>query len=237
MTPPRQRRWLWLVAAGAVLAAAMIAWLALRGPRVDGLPLRYAPLVRTLQFSARVSTLSRVDVGPTVTGRVAQVLVREGAQVRKGDVLVQLESAELRAALTQAVASERQAQARLSGLRSTGRSGAQATLAQANATLVAATAELNRVQQLVAQGFFSMSRLDDVRRAVDVARAQQSGAQAQTRAVGDGGTDVTQAQAQLTAGQAATAAAQARLAQAAVLAPADARVLIRRGRLFSRARP
>ena len=129
MTPPRQRRWLWLVAAGALLAAAVILWLALRGPRVDAVPLRYAPLVRTLQFSARVTTLSRVDVGPTVTGRVAQVLVREGAQVRKGDLLVQLESAELRAALTQAIASERQAQARLSGLRSTGRSGAQATLA------------------------------------------------------------------------------------------------------------
>ena len=227
MTPLRQRRWPWLVAAGAVLAAAVIAWLALRGPRVDTLPLRYAPLVRTLQFSARVTTLSRVDVGPTVTGRVAQVLVREGAQVRKGDVLVQLESAELRAALTQAIASERQAQARLSGLRSTGRSGAQATLAQANATLVAATAELNRVRQLVAQGFFSMSRLDDAQRAVDVAKAQQSGAQAQTRAVGDGGTDVTQAQAQLSAARAATVAAQARLAQAAVLAPADARILTR----------
>ena len=227
MTSLRRRRWLWLVAAGAVLAVAVIAWLALRGPRVDALPLRYAPLVRTLQFSARVSTLSRVDVGATVTGRVAQVLVREGALVRRDDVLVQLESAELRATLTQGVASERQAQARLSGLRSTGRSGAQATLAQANATLVAATAELNRVHQLVAQGFFSMSRLDDARRAVDVARAQQSGAEAQTRAVGDGGTDVTQAQAQLAAGQAATAAAQARLAQAAVLAPADARVLTR----------
>ena len=227
MTSLRRRRWLWLVAAGAVLAVAVIAWLALRGPRVDALPLRYAPLVRTLQFSARVSTLSRVDVGTTVTGRVAQVLVREGALVRRDDVLVQLESAELRATLTQGVASERQAQARLSGLRSTGRSGAQATLAQANATLVAATAELNRVQQLVAQGFFSMSRLDDARRAVDVARAQQSGAEAQTRAVGDGGTDVTQAQAQLAAGQAAAAAAQARLAQAAVLAPADARVLTR----------
>lgn len=227
MTSLRRRRWLWLVAAGAVLAVAVIGWLALRGPRVDALPLRYAPLVRTLQFSARVSTLSRVDVGTTVTGRVAQVLVREGALVRRDDVLVQLESAELRATLTQGVASERQAQARLSGLRSTGRSGAQATLAQANATLVAATAELNRVHQLVAQGFFSMSRLDDARRAVDVARAQQSGAEAQTRAVGDGGTDVTQAQAQLAAGQAATAAAQARLAQAAVLAPADARVLTR----------
>ena len=205
----------------------MFAWQALRGPRVDAVKLSYAPLVRTLQFSARVATLSRVDVGSTVTGRVAQVLVNEGAQVRKGDVLVQLESDELRAALTQAVASERQAQARLNGLRSTGRSGARAALAQSDATLLAANAEFARVRQLVAQGFFSASRLDEAQRAVDVARAQQSGSTAQSQAVGDAGTEVMQAEAQLAALQAATAAAQARLKQTAVLAPADARVLTR----------
>ena len=211
----------------AIAAAAVFAWQALRGPRVDVLALRYAPLVRTLQFSARVATLSRVDVGSTVTGRVARVLVNEGAQVRKGDALVQMESDELRAALTQAVASERQAQARLNGLRSTGRSGARAALAQSDATLLAAEAELARVKQLVAQGFFSASRLDEAQRAVDVARAQQSGFRAQIQAIGDGGTEVMQAEAQLAASQAATAAAQARLQQTAVLAPADAQVLTR----------
>jgi HlyD family secretion protein len=225
-TPPRRRRWPWLVAAVAT-AAAVFAWQTLRGPRVDALSLSYAPLVRTLQFSARVATLSRVDVGSTVTGRVARVVVNEGAQVRQGDVLVQLESDELRAALTQAIASERQAQARLNGLHSTGRSGARATLAQSDATLVAAEAELVRVKQLVAQGFFSASRLDEAQRAVDVARAQQSGSRAQSQAVGDAGTEVIQAEAQRAAAQAATVAAQARLKQTALLAPADARVLTR----------
>ena len=227
VTPPRRRRWPWLVAVVAIAAVAVFAWQALRGPQVDALPLSFAPLVRTLQFSARVASLSRVDVGSTVTGRVSQVLVNEGVQVRKGDVLVQLESDELRSALTQAVASERQAQARLKGLRSTGRSGARAALAQSDATLRAAESELARVRQLVAQGFFSASRLDEAQRAVDVARAQQSGSQAQSQAIADSGTEVMQAQAQLAASQAASAAAQARLKQTAVLAPADARVLTR----------
>ena len=199
----------------------------LRGPQVDALVVQSAPLVRTLQFSARVATLSRVDVGSTVTGRVAQVRVMEGTQVRQGDVLVQLESDELRAALTQAVAAERQAKARLEGLRSTGRTAAQAARAQADASLQAASASLARVQQLVAEGFYSPAQLDEARRAVDVARAQQLGAQAQLQATADAGTEVAQAQAQWALAQAATVAAQARLAQATLVAPADARVLVR----------
>ncbi|MGC1172350.1 HlyD family secretion protein, partial [Polaromonas sp.] len=192
-----KRGWIWIGVVTVITAAAGVAWFVQRSPKVDVVELHYAPLLRTLQFSARVATLSRVDVGSTVTGRVAQVRVAEGAQVRQGDVLVQLETEELRAAVTQAVASERQAQARLAGLRSTGRTAAQASLAQADSTLKAAEAEMVRTQQLVKQGFLSEARLDEVRRAVEVARAQQAGARAQIQANAEAGTDVAQAQAQL----------------------------------------
>lgn len=222
-----KRRWLWLAGGVVVVAVAVTGWRVLRAPRVDVVALSQAPLLRTLQFSARVATLSRVDIGSTVTGRVARVLVVEGAQVRKGEVLVQLESDELRAAVAQAVAAEQQAAARLAGLRSSGRSAAKAGLAQADSTLKAAQAELVRTQQLVAQGFVSVARLDDAQRAVDVARAQQAAARAQTQANDDAGTDVAQAQAQLALARAATQVAQARLVQTAVSAPADARVLLR----------
>jgi HlyD family secretion protein len=176
-----KRHWIWLAIIMAAIAAAVFGWMTLRSPQVAAVEVRYAPLLRTLQFSARVATLSRVEVGSTLTGRVARVAVAEGAQVRAGEVLLSLETDELRAALAQAVAAERQAEA----------------------TLQAARATLRRVQQLVAQGFYSAAQLDDARRAADVALAQQGSVRA------------------------ATAAARARLAQAAVLAPTDARVLTR----------
>ena len=222
-----KRWWVLALGAAALAVAVAVAALALRGPQVDTLVLQSAPLVRSLQFSARVATLSRVDLGSTVTGRVAQVRVAAGAQVRRGELLVQLESDELRAALAQAVASERQSQARLAGLRSSGRAAAQAAVAQADATLRAASASLARAQQLVAEGFYSPAQLDEARRAVDVAQAQQRNAQAQSQANADAGTDVVQAQAQLALAEAATVAARARLAQADLVAPADARVLVR----------
>lgn len=224
-----QRRWaLGLSAAALALAALGIAGAAwLRGPQVQVIEMQRAPLVRTLQFSARVATLSRVDIGSTITGRVAQVLVAEGASVQAGDALVQLEDQEWRAALAQARAAEQQAQARLAGLRGSGRTASQAGLAQAQASERAAEAALVRAQQLVAQGFYSAAQLDEARRAAAVARAQASSARAQVQANADAGTDVVQARAQLDAARAATQAAQARLAQATLRAPSAARVLLR----------
>jgi len=85
------RRAVWLFVALAAVVAALAVWWATRPPTVPAVTLRAAPLVRTLQFSARVATPSRVDVGSTLTGRVVQVAVDEGAQVRKGELLVRLE--------------------------------------------------------------------------------------------------------------------------------------------------
>ena len=222
------RRLVWVLGAVvALLALATAGALWLRGPKVEVIELRIAPLVRTLQFSARVATLSRVEVGSTITGRVDQVRVVEGAAVRAGDALVQLEDAEWRAALAQAQAAEQQARARLAGLRSSGRTTAQAALAQADATERTAQAALVRAQQLVVQGFYSAAQADEARRAATVAQEQARSARAQVQANADGGTDLAQAQAQLDVARAATAAAQVRLAQATLRAPTDARVLLR----------
>jgi len=217
---------LFFIAAACVLALGA-GWWFTRAAAVSGVEVRAAPLVRTLQFSARVSALSRVDVGSTITGRVLQVLVKEGDVVKKGDALLMLETEELKAAVLQAQANEQLAAAKLAGLRSTGRSAVQSTVTQAESVLIAAQAELQRTQKLVAQGFLSPARLDEVLRAVAVAQAQVTGAQAQKSANADQGTDIVQAQAQLVSAKSATTAAKARLAQVAISAPANAKVIDR----------
>lgn len=222
-----KRRTLGWIAGALVLGGGALAALMLRAPVVDAVQVHAAPLVRTLQFSARVATLSRVDIGSTLTGRVAQVPAQEGQQVRQGELLIQLEDDELRGALAQAVAAERQAQARLAGLRSTGRTSIQATQAQTEATLRTSQANLARAEQLVAQGFYSAAQWDEARRAVKIAQAQQSSAQAQLQANAESGSDILQAQAQWEAARAASASAKARLEQTRLRAPLAAQVLQR----------
>jgi HlyD family secretion protein len=224
---PMNSRMLAVLLVAAVPLAAGLAWVALRPPLVPAVQVEARPLTRTLVFSARMASASRVDVGSTLTGRVETVAVREGDRVRRGDVLLRLESEELRAALAQARASERQAAARLAGLKSTGRIAVQAAVAQTESVLRAALADLQRTQDLVARGFLGAARLDDAQRAVAVAQAQRDGAVAQAEANADGGTDIAQARAQLELARSAATAAQARLEQAQIAGPADARVLLR----------
>lgn len=226
MSRMSRRKILVLVLLALAVAALAGAW-AWRAPVVPAVAVLQAPLVRTLLFSARVATASRVDLGSTLTGRVREVRVAEGALVKGGDVLVRLESDELRAALDQALAGERQAAARLAGLRSSGRSAAQATVTQADSVLQQARADLLRTQDLVARGFLSEARLDEARKAVAVAEAQQAGARAQRSANDEQGSDLLQAEAQLALARGAVAAARARLEQAVLAAPADGRVLAR----------
>lgn len=217
--------WVALLVVLLLSLAVLAGWW--RGTPADAVALQPQTLVRTLQFSARVASQTRVDLGSTLTGRVEAVLVEEGAAVKRGQALLRLESQELNAALAQADAVERQAAARLAGLRSTGQVSAQAAVSQAEAAVRAAQAAWARTQQLVAQGFLSDAALDESRRAREVAQAQLANAQAQARASGERGSDQAQVQAQLAAAQAASQAARAKLAQATLLAPADGRVLLR----------
>lgn len=147
-------RWFVLAAILGLAAAALaLAWRATAAPAYTVQP---AALVRTLQFSARVAALTRVEVGSTLTGRVERVAVREGDTVQRGQLLVLLETDELRAAQAQALAGERQAQA----------------------TVQAAQATLARTEQLVQQNYTSTAQLDEARRALDVAQAQLGAARA-----------------------------------------------------------
>jgi HlyD family secretion protein len=209
-----------------VALAGLLAWRA-RPVATESLVLKPQSLQRTLLFSARVLTPSRVELGSTLTGRVAAVVVDEGDTVAAGDVLVQLESDELRAALQQAEATLRQALARSASQQAVARPGADAAWLQAEATRAAAERELARSQELVSQGFLSPARLDEVQRSLAVATAQRDAARAQAEANRAGGPELAGIEAQRQAAEAALRVARARLEQASLRAPAAARVITR----------
>jgi HlyD family secretion protein len=224
LKPKRSKLLVTSVVFGVLVAISSIWWFT-RPPMATATVVGQEPLLRTLQFSARVATTSRVDVGSVATGRVVKVLVVEGAEVRRGDVLLSMETTELDATLLQSKAAELQASARLAGIRSTGLMVAEASVSQADSVENKAASDLARIEGLAEKGFVSSTQRDQARSALEVAIAQSKSALAQRRATQS--TDVSQAQSQLAVARAATAAASARLGQSNVLAPADAKVLTR----------
>lgn len=215
------------MALALALALAVLAFMFVgSAPAVPVAAVRAAPLVQTVVVSARVVSPTRVLLGSTLTGRVARFVPREGARLRADEVVIELEDAEWNAALQQADAALASARARLQAQQQLTLPLAAEQLVQAEANAAAAERERQRSESLFAQGFIGQARLDEVRRAAEVALAQQRSAQAQQRANASG-PELLQAQLRVAEAEAARSAAQARLAQASVRAPAAATLLQR----------
>ena len=236
-SPDRRQRWLALARrhAGKVLllvAALLLAGLAgprwLQGPQVQVETVVQRDFVQSVVASGRVETPHRVDLGAQITGTVQRVPVAEGQSVAAGTALIELESTELRAALSQASRAVLQAQARLRQLREVQGPVADQALAQAQANHAAARQALARSRELLGQGFIGQAALDETQRAEQVAAAAVRSAQQQAVAARPDGSDAALADATLAQARAGVDAARARLRYATISAPVAGTLISRK---------
>lgn len=155
-------------------------------------------------------------VSPQVAGQVTRVLVENNQLVHAGQPLVEIDSAQFRLALTQALAAQQQAETAL-GQATAGVAVARASLAQAGADLASARAAAVRAQQDLKR-YQNLRRVNPralARSTVDQAIASARSATAEQRAAEQ---RVLSARAQIASAQAAVAGAHARIdtAQAGV---------------------
>ena len=183
--------------------------------------------VQTVVATGRIESPHRVDLGVQLTGTVQAVPVQEGQIVSAGQVLIQLQDAELRASLRQAELAVTQAQAKLRQLREVQAPVAEQTLSQAQANQDATVRGLERTQNLFEQGFLGQAALDEAQRAEQVARAQRKVAQQQLNSARAGGSDMAVTESALLQAQAGAELAAARLRYATVLAPAAGTLIAR----------
>jgi HlyD family secretion protein len=162
----KPRRWGRWIIAGLILIGA--AALILRPGKIE---IQATSVVTTypsqqyaqLTASGYVVAQRRAAVASKATGRLVLLNVREGSQVKKGDVLARLDASDVQASMAQAQAGIRQA---------------EAGVAQANVELVNAESELKRSNGLRAQGFVSIQALDAANNRVNAAKAAIKLAQA-----------------------------------------------------------
>jgi membrane fusion protein (multidrug efflux system) len=151
-------------AAGAALLAALAALTGCKGgsnaaqapPPIEVGVVKVAQRAVTVyeEYVAQAQAAYTIDLRSQVTGLLERQVVPDGAQVRKGDLLYQIDPRPFEAAVAQA----------------------EANLAQAQARLINAQQTLARYDELVGQGFVSKQQYQN-------AQADQKQAAAQVRAM------------------------------------------------------
>ena len=203
------------------------AWSVRRGAEVQVVAAQRQDIVQSVVATGRVNAAARIAISSEVAATVSEVRVREGQAVRAGEVLVRLSDAEPRAALAQALAALAEARSRALQQSSVGALVSEQTQVQAQAALLVAQRDHERIRQLVAQGFFAPQRLDEARRALDTAQSALTSAQVQALANQPRGVEPQLAAARTAQAEANRRMAQARLARLVLRAPVDAVVLRR----------
>lgn len=225
---PRTGRSRWLWGGSAVVLLGVAAVLAVRlvgqGSRDDGL----------LQVSGRIEG-DLILVAPKTAGRVVELLVREGDEVRAGQLLARLEQASVGAQFAEAQAGQRafeaQAEAQARGLEllraetpiqlAAARAGvqaAQAELRRAEAVSAQEARDLERARELARQGFVGPQAVERSELAQRAARDQEAAARAASARALEAARDAELAPHRIRARSAETAATRAQAQAAAARA-------------------
>jgi HlyD family secretion protein len=214
------RRWRWVLGTGAAALALLLGGRALLGPKVPVWVAEKRELVQRVVASGRVLAPARIQIGSVVVGRVTRVAVEKGDRVKAGQVLVQLDDAESRAALAQARSAVAQAAARLEQVEVVSAQVTTQAVRQAELRLEQAEVKLARNRTLAEAGSVSRSDLDDALQARDLAASQLATARIQANAVATG-SDRRVVQAALEQARGAEQAALARLDQLQIRSPSE----------------
>ena len=118
-----------------------------------------------------------VSVSPQVNGQVVQVFVRNGAKVKRGDLLFRIDPQPYRVALEQAQAQLANAQLQTQVLRTTA-AGTSGDITGAQANFAIKRNALGRQQALLRQGFTTKADYEDALNEVKTAETQLADARA-----------------------------------------------------------
>ncbi|MHB1329371.1 MAG: efflux RND transporter periplasmic adaptor subunit, partial [Gemmatimonadales bacterium] len=161
------RRYRWWLAALVALAIALLAVARAWPDAVEATRVERRDVARLIVLTGRVRPPTRPNLGAATTGVVQRVLVRDGEQVREGQLLVQLDDAQPRAAVAEARAALASA-----------RGQALAVRTQAGTALAQAERDLERARRLYQAGAVSTREVELAARAAEDSRSIAAAANA-----------------------------------------------------------
>ena len=159
------------------------------GPKIPAALVVQRDFIQTIVATGHVETPHRISVGSQIVGVVKNIPVSEGQIVQAGQVLIELDDAEWRAAAQQADMLVLQAQARLRQVREVQAPVAAQSLVQAEINVSYAEKQWHRNVDLFTKSFISQAALDEAKKNVDLTQAQLQTAKKQVQTTHPTGSD------------------------------------------------
>jgi membrane fusion protein, multidrug efflux system len=211
------------------LLGLLVSLVALVGVVITGVLVTRRANERPSTYDATIQAYI-VNMAPEVSGSIVELNVVDNQQVKKGQVLFQIDPKPYQLSVDQARAAVQGLEAELSVMKSevasqtSGAAAAATGINTAEAQLELAASTLNRMQPLLGRGFITAEQVDQARTAKETAqvaleRARQMAAQAREAI-----TSTKPTEAQLDGARASLALAERNLDKTAVRSPSDGRI-------------
>ncbi|HME36174.1 MAG TPA: efflux RND transporter periplasmic adaptor subunit [Candidatus Sulfotelmatobacter sp.] len=222
-TPPWPR-WIWLTLVVLAVVALLYSYFHQTPLKVRAATVQRGPIRSLVSTNGKIEPIQNFEAHAPISTTVKQLLVKEGDHVRKGQLLLQLDDADIRAQAARAQAQVKTAQADQSSLK-TGGTGEEvltvdAQLAKARSAVDVARHNLEAYRRLQQAGAASPGEVRQAEDAVLSAQADLTLAQ-KKRGERYSPPEVAKIQAQAAEAQAAYDAAEDALHKSGVRAPFD----------------
>jgi RND family efflux transporter MFP subunit len=192
---------------------------------VEVVPVNQGDISKEIRFTGNIEASTEVKVFPKITAKIEAVKVDSGDQVKRNDLIILLESEELRAQVAQAEAALQSIRAKWAqmevGARSEEIAQAEDLVSKAKAKLKDAENNHKRLYGLFNQGVIAKRELESAELAYHVAQVDLNSAQKQLDMLVEGATkeDRQALQAQVRQAEAALDLAKIRLSYTRITSP------------------
>jgi len=171
MSLKKSRKKLWIILASLTVVAVIVVAAVIKGKGSDAQKIATEKVIKrtiiqTVSSNGKIQPEKDIKISPYISGEVVELMVKEGDQVKKGDLLAKIDPEIYISAFDQSEASVNTQKANLSN--------ARARLLQAKATAENSRLTFERQEKLYQQNVISKAEFDQAKASFQVTQAQVS---------------------------------------------------------------
>lgn len=211
MSSKTSKKKIWIIAGSVALVVILVLLLALKNKngveiKVTAEKVVKRTVIQTVSANGKIQPEKDIKISPYISGEVVELMVKEGNEVKAGDLLAKVDPEIYASAFDQSNAALNSQKA--------GEANARARLAQMKAQYENARSTFERQQKLFSQNVISQAEFDQAKSAFEVAKSQVDASEQ----------DVKAAEFMVKSSEAGLKRAKEDLTKTAIFAPSDGTV-------------